>query len=62
MGLASALDDATRRSPEELASMGARGREIVAERFDWQNIAKQFVDSYRWVLGEGERPDGVRQF
>lgn len=61
-GLASALDDATRRSPEKLAAMGELGREVVAERFAWDRIAGQFIDCYNWVLGEGERPGCVRQF
>ncbi len=60
-GIANALDDATRRSPEELAAMGERGRTVVAERFAWEGIARQFVECYRWVLGEGGRPDCVRQ-
>ena len=60
-GIAAALDDATRKSPEELAAMGERGRAVVAERFDWERIAKQFVECYRWILGEGGKPDCVRQ-
>jgi glycosyltransferase involved in cell wall biosynthesis len=61
-GIAEALDDATRRSPEEMSVMGERGRAVVAERFAWEGIARQFVECYRWLLGEGERPDCVRQF
>lgn len=60
-GIAAALHDATRRSPEQLAAMGAKGREIVAERFAWDRIAAQFNDCYRWLLGEGERPDCVME-
>ncbi len=41
--------------------MGERGRAVVAERFAWEGIAGQFVECYRWILGEGERPDCVRQ-
>jgi glycosyltransferase involved in cell wall biosynthesis len=60
-GLAAALDDATRQSPESLAEMGARGRAVVAERFGWDGIARQFIDCYRWLLGEGSKPDCVVQ-
>jgi hypothetical protein len=37
-GIATALDDATRRSPQELVAMGARGRVVVAERLSWDKI------------------------
>lgn len=50
-GIAQALDDATRRSPEDLAAMGARGRAVVAERFAWDLIAREFVETYEWILG-----------
>ena len=59
-GIAAALDDATRRSPEALAAMGERGRAVVAERFAWDGIARQFVECYRWILGQGEKPGCVR--
>ena len=55
-GIVAALDDATRRSPEELAAMGERGRVIVAERFAWEAIARQFVECYQWLRGEGPKP------
>jgi glycosyltransferase involved in cell wall biosynthesis len=59
-GIATALADATRRSPEELSAMGERGRVVVEERFAWDGIAKQFVECYQWLLGEGEKPECVR--
>jgi glycosyltransferase involved in cell wall biosynthesis len=58
-GLASALDDATRRSPEELTAMGERGRAVVVERFGWNRIAGEFISCYQWVLGAGAKPDCV---
>lgn len=58
-GIAAALDDATRKSPEELIAMGKRGRAAVAERFAWDRIAREFIDCYRWVLGEGAKPGSV---
>lgn len=59
-GIAAALEDATRRSPEELAAMGERGRTVVAERFAWDGIAKQFVACYQWLLGKGSQPECVQ--
>ena len=60
-GIAAALDDATRRSPEELAAMGERGRAVVVERFSWDKIAADMIACYEWVLGRGAKPDCVRQ-
>jgi glycosyltransferase involved in cell wall biosynthesis len=58
-GIAVALDDATRRSPENLAGMGQRARAIVGERFAWEAIARQFVDCYQWLRSEGPKPARV---
>jgi glycosyltransferase involved in cell wall biosynthesis len=58
-GLAAALDDATSRSGVALAAMGERGREMVASRFAWDGIAQQFIDCYRWILGQASKPDCV---
>ena len=59
-GIAAALEDATRKTSEELIAMGERGRAVVAERFAWDRIARQFVECYEWVLGKGEKPGCVR--
>ena len=40
--------------------MGARGRQLTAERFHWDHIAQMTHDVYRWVLGEGPKPRCVR--
>ena len=32
--------------------MGERGRAYV-QRYDWDDIARQTIDAYRWVLGQG---------
>lgn len=58
-GIAQALEDATWRSPEALAAMGRRGRAVVEERFAWENIARDFVACYEWVLGRGPKPECV---
>ena len=60
-GIANALADATQKSPVELAAMGAHGAKVVGERFAWDRIAQEFIACYRWLLGEGGRPDCVRQ-
>ncbi len=57
--LVAALREAIALTDEERAAMGARGREYVT-RFDWQRIAEHTLALYRWILGQGERPDCVR--
>jgi len=60
-GLAAALEDATRLPSDMLLEMGAKGRAVVAERFGWDGIARQFIDCYRWLSGQGPKPDVVIQ-
>ena len=57
--LVQALREAMALSDDERCAMGARGREYV-RRYDWDDIAKQTVDVYRWVLGQGPQPECVR--
>lgn len=58
-GIAAALDEAVRRSPEELAAMGARGRRVVEEGFSWDGIAHEMIACYEWLLGRGPKPGCV---
>jgi len=57
--LGAALSDAIMLNDDERQAMGARGRDYV-RRYDWNDIAAQTVDVYRWVLGQGEMPDCVQ--
>jgi glycosyltransferase involved in cell wall biosynthesis len=56
--LARALREAMALSEEERRAMGERGMEYV-RRYDWDDIARQMIDVYLWVLGQGEKPDCV---
>ncbi len=58
-GLAEALDDATSQPRSVLEQMGGRGRALVSRRFSWPSIARQMLECYRWVRGEGGRPPCV---
>lgn len=51
-GLADALAEATRVSPDELAAMGRRGRAVVADRFSWDRVAGEMTAAYEGILGE----------
>ena len=56
--LATALRQAMALNDDERRAMGARGRAYV-QRYNWADIARQMADVYRWVLGQGARPDCV---
>jgi len=48
-----AMDDDAR------AAMGARGRELVRERFAWPVVAADMAAVYRWLAGRGPQPQTV---
>ena len=56
--LATALRQAMALNDDERRAMGERGRAYV-QRYNWADIARQMADVYRWVLGQGARPDCV---
>jgi poly(glycerol-phosphate) alpha-glucosyltransferase len=45
----------------DLKTMGAKGRELVKERFTWQTVAAQMREVYDWMLGGGAAPGCVRK-
>ncbi|MFZ4701457.1 MAG: glycosyltransferase, partial [Candidatus Methylumidiphilus sp.] len=45
--------------PDSLREMGQRGRVYVEQNFGWPGIAEQMLSVYRWVLGQGEKPDCI---
>lgn len=57
--IAEALCAAIALSPEELQVMGQRGKAIVGQCYTWRQAAARSLACYRWLLGEGERPDFV---
>lgn len=58
-GLEPALADATARPPDQLRAMGARGRQLVQDRYSWTRAAIQMTEAYAWLFGRGSRPDFV---
>jgi glycosyltransferase involved in cell wall biosynthesis len=58
-GLAEALSDALRSSPDRLRSMGVRGKELVLNKYTWSKSALMTVELYDWLLGRREKPDFV---
>jgi hypothetical protein len=39
--------------------MGAKGRQLVEEKYSMEAVAAQMLQLYRWVLGQGDRPEFV---
>lgn len=57
--LVNALRAAMDLSDDQIRAMGARGRDYV-RRYDWDDIARQTTDVYRWALGQGPQPNCLR--
>ena len=57
--LAQALRQSMALSDEDRRKMGERGKAYVL-RYNWDNIAKQTIEVYRWLLGQRPVPDCVR--
>ena len=45
---------------EALATMGERGRQIVARRYSWDTIAEKMHLVYKWILSGNDMPTSVR--
>lgn len=58
-GLAGALRGAVSLSDEARREMGERGRTLVEKKFAWPGIAARMIEVYRWMLGQGAKPDCV---
>ena len=54
--LARALREATELDDETRHKMGQRGRELVAMKYAWPEIAKKMKTVYEWLLGRGPQP------
>lgn len=46
-------------SDEHRTQLGARGQQLVREKFTWKVIAEQMSNVYRWLLDEGPKPKCV---
>jgi glycosyltransferase involved in cell wall biosynthesis len=57
--LVRALSKAVELGDDERRAMGVRAREYV-RRYNWDEIAQQTIEVYRWVLGQGSKPGCVR--
>lgn len=55
--IAEALGQATACPDAELAAMGRRGRQLVAEEFGWEGLTQRFLGLYADLLSHGSKPD-----
>ncbi len=46
-------------SGEHRDQLGARGQQLILEKFTWKVIAEQMSDVYRWLLDQGPKPECV---
>lgn len=53
------LQHAMSRSRAELRAMGARGRAWMQQSFSWHQVGAQMATTYRWLLGQADRPEWV---
>ena len=54
-----AIIDAIHRPKIELKLMGQRGRDLVAQKYTWQAVAKTTAELYNWLLGNSPKPSFV---
>lgn len=57
--LKTALEKAFASSAEQLGAMGARSRQVAADRFDWDRVALQMAEFYLWMIDGSARPGHV---
>lgn len=58
-GIESGLNQALGTKNEELSAMGARGRALVEEKYQWPGIAERMLEFYDWLSNGGKQPSFV---
>ena len=59
--LVTCLEKALSSKRECLDAMGQRGRNWMESEYAWSSIGRQMAETYRWILGEGDRPAYILQ-
>lgn len=57
--IAVALREAVSMSGEGLQQMGIRGKNLIASKYTWSQLAQKTIRLYGWLLGQDDRPDFV---
>lgn len=55
--IAEGLMRLTRMEQSERKALGQRGRALVIGRYTWENIAREMIAVYHWMINAGPRPD-----
>ena len=58
--LVDCLNHALAQTPDELETMGRRGRAWMQTEFSWQRIGGMMTQTYQWIAKGGETPESVR--
>ena len=59
-GVASAMVAAMNTPREELSEMGQRGVQLVKKKYSWDQIGRDALEAYQWMLGQSQQcPDFV---
>src|SRR5262249_47476339 len=59
--LVNCLNEALDLTPGTLNEMGNRGRIWMEEEFSWKRLGLQMVETYRWILLGGTKPEWVTE-
>jgi len=54
------LNESMSLPPDQLATMGLRGRAWMERDFGWAAIGQKMDAAYRWLVRGGDRPEWVR--
>lgn len=57
--IASSLETLSSLSNDKLVNMGLNGYSLVKQKFCWEEIAKQTIQLYKYLLNGGEKPSFV---
>ena len=60
--LTQALINAIYTPKQKLIEMGLNGRKLVAQKYSIENVAKQMLELYSWVLHKGSKPDFIKMY
>jgi hypothetical protein len=57
--LAHQLHHSMNLSREELNKMGKNGQDWMKRNFSWDNVGMMMLNSYKWLLGQADKPDYI---
>ena len=59
ISISNGLDELFSLSDAQRSSMGKAGRDLVANHFSWDSVAKDMIGVYEWIIGGGPAPPCV---